>query len=141
MQIQSLCKQMGTSACLAFTYARIATDGYGGTEYDRTMHIIKKTIRAQGAELLDKEFFVNNASAFISFVNPLVKAEIEKRKIKSLSEVKEYEYVCVNFAYKGKNHWVWVKYGKLYWDSLDYSVCVAMGEPVDARIVKIKEAA
>jgi len=139
MNVQSLCGQLHKTGCLAFCYARIATDGYGGAERDRDIHCIKRICFAQEIGLLEGDFTVKDAAKLIHTVNPLVKASVEKRKISSLEDVKAYEYACVNYVYGNKNHWIWVKYGQKFYNPLDYSECVAKGNPVDARIVTIKE--
>lgn len=140
MKVQSLCSQLGKTGCLAFCYARIATDGYGGCELDRDIHLIKSLAHAQKLNLLAKDFTVLNAEKLIHFVNPLVKAIVTKKKISSLNEIKTHEYCCVNFVNGSANHWVWVKYGRVFYNSLDTSLCVEKGNPVDARIIKIIEA-
>ncbi|MCR5219187.1 hypothetical protein [Treponema sp.] len=141
MKVQSLCKQLGATACLAFCYGRAATEGYGGSEKERDLFLIKRIVQAEDVFLVDKEFHVLDADKLIHFINPLVAARVTKKIITSLDDIKEYEFVAVNFRYGKNNHWVLVHYGKIYFNSLDYSQSVALGTPVEARIIYIKEAA
>lgn len=44
----------------------------------------------------------------------------------------------VRYVYKGRGHWVGVENGKNAFNSLDYSNCVANGQPQTMRVLKFK---
>lgn len=61
---------------------------------------------------------------------------LERPQITSIKKIKER--TIVRFM-NGKNgHWVGVENGKVVFNSLAYSKCVAEGKPTEARIIKIK---
>ncbi len=61
---------------------------------------------------------------------------LDKVQITSIKKIKER--TIVRFM-NGKNgHWVGVENGKVVFNSLSYSKCVAEGKPTEARIIKIK---
>ena len=61
---------------------------------------------------------------------------LEKVQIKDLKKIKEK--TIVKFSNGGYSHWVGVEGGKVVFNSLKYSNCVAKGKPTEARIIKIK---
>lgn len=63
---------------------------------------------------------------------------VEFRDIKDLKEIKNIPgRIPVKFSYNGKSHWVGVEGGKVKFNALEKSICVANGKPVTARILKI----
>ena len=44
----------------------------------------------------------------------------------------------VRYVYRNKAHWVGVEKGKIAFNSLDYSNCVANGQPVTMRVLNFK---
>lgn len=61
---------------------------------------------------------------------------VERREIKSLDDVKDIERCAVRFDYRGYSHWVGVEYGRIAFNSLEFSNCVTYGNPSTARIIK-----
>ena len=61
---------------------------------------------------------------------------LEKKSITSIKNIKEK--TIVKFSNGGYSHWVGVENGKVVFNSLQYSNCVAKGKPTEARIIKIK---
>ena len=61
---------------------------------------------------------------------------LEKVQIKDLKKIKEK--TIVKFTNGKYSHWVVVENGKVVFNSLKYSNCVAKGKPTEARIIKIK---
>lgn len=61
---------------------------------------------------------------------------LEKIQIKDIKKIKER--TIVKFSNGGYSHWVGVEGGKVVFNSLKYSNCVAKGKPTEARIIKIK---
>lgn len=61
---------------------------------------------------------------------------LEKVKISDIKKIKEK--TIVKFSNDGYSHWAGVENGKVVFDSLQYSNCVAKGKPTEARIIKIK---
>lgn len=67
---------------------------------------------------------------------------VEKPQIKSISKIKErtpvyYErsYIDENGEVKKKGHWVGVEKGKIRFNSLEKSLCVEQGKPVEMRVL------
>lgn len=61
---------------------------------------------------------------------------LEKKKITSIKNIKEK--TIVKFSRGNIGHWVGVENGKVVFNSLSFSRCVAEGKPTEARIIKIK---
>lgn len=61
---------------------------------------------------------------------------LEKVQISSLRKIKDR--TIVRFTNGKAGHWVGVENGKVVFNSLAYSKCVAEGKPTEARIIKIK---
>lgn len=61
---------------------------------------------------------------------------LEKVQIKDLKKIKEK--TIVKFSNGGYSHWVVCENGKVVFNSMQYSNCVAKGKPTEARIIKIK---
>ena len=61
---------------------------------------------------------------------------LEKVQIKDIKKIKEK--TIVKFTNGKYSHWVVVENGKVVFNSLQYSNCVAKGKPTEARIIKIK---
>ena len=61
---------------------------------------------------------------------------LEKVQISSIKKIKER--TIVRFIKNSAGHWVGVENGKVVFNSLAYSKCVAEGKPTEARIIKIK---
>lgn len=63
---------------------------------------------------------------------------LEKKKITSIKNIKEK--TIVKFSRGNIGHWVGVENGKVVFNSLSFSRCVAEGKPTECRIIKIKGA-
>ena len=61
---------------------------------------------------------------------------LEKAQITGIKKIKEK--TIVRFTIGKTGHWVGVEDGKVVFNSLAYSRCVAEGKPTEARIIKIK---
>lgn len=61
---------------------------------------------------------------------------VERKDIRSLSELKKMGRCAVRFDYQGASHWVGVENGKIKFNSLEFSRCVTYGKPVTARIIR-----
>ena len=61
---------------------------------------------------------------------------LEKVQITSIKKIKEK--TIVRFMNGKAGHWVGVENGKVVFNSLAYSKCVAEGKPTEARIITIK---
>lgn len=61
--------------------------------------------------------------------------KVEFVSIKDISTIKER--TPVKFAYKGNAHWVGVEKGMIAFNPLEYSRCVELGRPTEARIIKV----
>ena len=63
---------------------------------------------------------------------------LEKKKITSIKDIKEK--TIVKYTRGSYSHWVGVEEGKIVFNSLQFSRCVADGKPTECRIIKIKGA-
>ena len=61
---------------------------------------------------------------------------LEKVQISSIKKIKEK--TIVRFMIGKTGHWVGIQNGKVAFNSLAYSRCVAEGKPTEARIITIK---
>ena len=61
---------------------------------------------------------------------------LEKVSVTNLKKIKDR--TIVRFMNGKTGHWVGVENGKVVFNSLAYSKCVAEGKPTEARIIKIK---
>lgn len=63
---------------------------------------------------------------------------LEKKKITTIKNIKEK--TIVKYMRGNIGHWVGVENGKVVFNSLAFSRCVAEGKPTECRIIKIKGA-
>lgn len=63
---------------------------------------------------------------------------LEKKNITTIKNIKEK--TIVKFTRGKIGHWVGVENGKVVFNSLSFSRCVAEGKPTECRIIKIKGA-
>lgn len=61
---------------------------------------------------------------------------IEKKKITSIKNIKDK--TIVKYTRGNYSHWVGVENGKVVFNSLKFSKCVAEGVPTECRIIKLK---
>lgn len=127
MKIQSLCKLLGENACCAFTALWVMDITSPATQVLVCSEEIGNGL-TDDCTVLWEAFFKNVSGK---------KIKIEFVKINSLDDLKKYgnKKIPVKFTYNGKSHWVGVQNGKVVYNSLDYSSCVANGKPTDARII------
>lgn len=57
--------------------------------------------------------------------------DVELKKIDTIKHIKSRTPVL--YTYNGKGHWVGVERGKIRFNPLEYSECVAKGKPVELR--------
>ena len=86
--------------------------------------------------LLEDDATVVDADKFIKYCTG-IDVKVTKRKINSLSEIKEDEVAAVNYVYNGNNHWVGCIGSEVVYNSLEESKCLSLGNPVDARIIEV----
>jgi len=86
------------------------------------------------AKAIDKDctVFWNKACEYLTGRS----CDVEFREITSIRSIKDR--TPVRYDYNGHSHWVGVENGKVEFNTLAHSVCVAKGKPVTARIIKIK---
>ena len=63
---------------------------------------------------------------------------LEKKNITTIKNIKEK--TIVKYSRGNVGHWVGVENGKVVFNSLSFSRCVAEGKPTECRIIKIKGA-
>ena len=112
-------------ACCAFTFLWCM-----GIEDDDAQAIITvgKMIDA-GVIDADCTVYWDKMAKFISGRN----CAVDKVEITSIAKIKDR--TPVRYDYSGKSHWVGVEKGKIVFNSLKSSNCVAKGKPTQARIL------
>ena len=129
--IASRCSMIGKNACLAFTYMWCV---HLDCENGEAIKIVSDNMRRGNIE----EDCTVKAEPFLQALTGK-KYLVEKKKIKSLDELKNIERCAVLFSIDGiGGHWVGVERGMIAFNPLKQSNCVDKGRPVTARIIKLK---
>lgn len=130
--IASRCSIIGKSGCLAFVYIWcMGLDPEDG----EAIRIVADAMRADTI----KEDCTVYAEPFLERLTGK-HWTVEKRKIRSLDEVKDIERCAVLYSNDGRNgHWVGVEKGNIAFNSIDFSINVEDGMPISARIIQLKE--
>ena len=134
MNIQSLCKNIGDYGCLALCYLYIACL-LTNTEWDdiKAIATIKKAIELG---YLDDDCYVRDPCSLMHLAVGK-KFDVSKTTIGHARS----PYVCMKYTAGTRAHWcVWSVNSGLEWNSLDFSNCVANGQPQldDVRDVVIR---
>lgn len=127
MKVQDLAASIGAGGCLFFCYL------YCSGAYTSESDALKKAAEAIENGTIEKDCTVSHPER-IFYENAGRRVRILKKKISSLDEIKEK--TPVNFVNGNFNHWVVVENGKIVFNSLEKSVCVAKGKPTEARIIE-----
>ena len=130
--IASRCSMIGKNGCLAFTYIWCM---YLDPEDGSAIELVANAMRNGN---IDDECTVK-AEPFLEELTGK-RFCVEKRKIKSLSELKKIDRCAVLFSMDGRTgHWVGVEHGVVKFNSLETSINVMEGKPISARIITLKE--
>lgn len=128
--IANRCSIIGKNACLAFTYIWCL---YLDCENGEAIKIVSDNMRKGNIE----EDCTVKAEPFLEALTGR-KYSVEKRKIKSLDELKNIARCAVLFSKNGvTGHWVGVEHGEVAFDSKSYSDNLENGKPISARILKV----
>lgn len=128
--IASRCSIIGKNACLAFTYIWCV---HLDCENGEAIKIVADNMRRGNIE----DDCAVNAEPFLFSLTGR-KFAVEKRKIKSLDELKDIERCAVLFSKDGvSGHWVGVEHGKVAFNSKLHSDNLTNGKPISARILKV----
>ena len=127
MKVQDFAASIGAGGCLFFCY--LFCSGAYTTDADA----LKKAAEAIENGTIEKDCTVSHPER-IFYENAGRRVRILRKKISSLDEIKEK--TPVNFVNGNFNHWVVVENGKIVFNSLERSVCVAKGKPTEARIIE-----
>lgn len=139
MKLQDVLSEMGKSSCLAQCYIFFVEKYVNKAEINEVLigtDLLKAYYNKSG---IDSECFVNDAVELLNSVNDKKRYSVEKRAIKSLNDLQYTPYAAVRFDNNGYSHWVFCYYGEIIYDSLEKSVCVRLGSPVTARIIKVAD--
>lgn len=129
-KLQKNIEQIAKNGCLAMCYLYCL--GLEGSEMD----YIGNVSDAIDFGYLDKDCTVFDADKYLGFFAGVERYKVLKKNISSISEIKDRTPVCYEY---GKNrHWVVVENGKIVFNSLANSRCVARGKPVEARIITLR---
>ena len=113
MEIQTICKNLGESGCLAFCdLFLIGID---------EIELIKNFNRLVSRGILGKDCYVIDHNALINFFG------CHGNYAKS-DKIPKDKYYIANYEYMGKNHFVVELNGTIIYNSLDYSKCVSFGK-------------
>lgn len=127
MKVQDLAASIGAGGCLFFCYL------YCSGAYTSESDALKKAAEAIENGTIEKDCTVSHPER-IFYENAGRRVRILRKKISSLDEIKEK--TPVNFVNGQFNHWVVVENGKIVFNPLERSVCVAKGKPTEARIIE-----
>lgn len=127
MKVQDLAAAIGAGGCLFFCYL------YCSGAYTSESDALKKAAEAIENGTIEKDCTVSHPER-IFYENAGRRVRILRKKISSLDEIKEK--TPVNFVNGNFNHWVVVENGKVVFNSIEKSVCVAKGKPTEARIIE-----
>lgn len=125
---------IGKYGCLAMCYLYcIGID----PEVESYVNILSDAMK-EG--LLDNECSVLDAEKFLRWISGK-RYSVTKKQYDNLKEIKEP--YPVRYSYNGKAHWVVVQNGKIVFNSLINSQCVAKGSPAkdknnpNTRVIKL----
>lgn len=117
--------RIADTCCLALCYL------YAACDEDEGKAVVALLRALDDDTVLDTDATVKDASELIR--------KYGKRKcIVTKSTVLQNGYCCGNYEYNGKNHWVLFKAGKMIYNSLEHSVCVANGKLTDVRVLNFQ---
>lgn len=126
-EIAENCGNIGKYGCLAMCYLYCA-----GIDENDALEYIRLVSKAVDAGILDKDCTVLDANKFIESITGR-KVTVRKKNITDIKDIEEA--TPVKFTNNGYSHWVVAEHGKIVFNSLANSVCVAKGKPVEARII------
>lgn len=125
---QTRAEAIGKYGCLAMCYLYcLGIEGTAG-EY------MKWVSDAMDTGLLDGECTVLDGARFVNRFAGDALFRVAKRDISDISEIEDR--APVRYDYNGRSHWVVVERGRIVFNSLESSVCVAKGRPVTARVIE-----
>lgn len=127
-QIAKNCENIGKYGCLAFCYLYCA-----GVDEDDGLEYLRIVSDCMDNEILGKDCTVLDATRFLAHITGR-KYTVRKKNIEDIREIKEA--TPVRYGYNDVGHWVVVENGKIVYNSVLNSVCVAKGKPLEARILK-----
>lgn len=130
-EVAKNCKAIGDYGCLAMCYLYCVGIRDNPAEYVRILS------NCMDKGILDEECTVLDASKFLEWVTGK-RFDVIKKQYDNLKDIKEP--YPVKFSYNGKSHWVVVENGKIVFNSLINSQCVAKGKPateLNTRVIKL----
>ena len=101
------------------------------------MEMLRIVSDCMDKKLLDSECTVLDASKYLQYVTGK-RYEIIKKQFDDLKKITEP--YPVRYVYNGRGHWVVVEKGKIVFNSLINSQCVAKGKPdvsLNTRVIKL----
>lgn len=124
-------KAIGDYGCLAMCYIYCA-----GIDPDNELEYINIVNRAIKRGILDKECTVLDANKLLEFVTGRKYIVTKKQLTEDFTINNLTEPTPVLYKYNGKGHFVVVQKGKIIFNSLMNSVCVAKGKAQEVRLIK-----
>lgn len=121
-KISANINQIAKNGCLAMCYLYCL-----GIDPDYFIGILSDAMNEPLSSGIGKDCYVNDAERFCRYISghnfAITKEDIPLKKITGPYPVR--------YSYNGKSHWVVVKSGKIVFNSLQKSVCVENGKPVN----------
>lgn len=127
MQVQSICNVLGTTGCCLFSFMYAIGKDPSVVLKDFN-ELVNNNIIASDATVLN----YSKLGTFYGY-NCSVSHEAPDKYIKDVLYLGRW-------IRSGHNHFVAMKNGKVIWNPLDYSKCVAEGTLSDIRVIHIEEA-
>lgn len=128
---QTRAMMIGKYGCLAMCYLYCV-----GIAPKTEGDMIKYISSAMDKGLLDEECTVLDASKLLQHFTGK-KWHVQKKDIDDIDEIKDA--TPVRFSNGGNAHWVVVENGRIVFNSLADSVCVAKGHPTSARVITLRK--
>lgn len=125
---ESLARNFTTNLCLFYCYLFCIGIDFATAEdaFEEADKRRRQGILGNDGTVLDAERLLG---AFLGY-----KPSVTKQEITSIGGITKK--TPVRYDYNGHSHWVVVENGKIVFNSIENSVCVAKGKPVTARIIK-----
>lgn len=145
--IQSICTEIGESACLAFCYCFAAERLKSTFNYDSIAGkatLFRDFLEAANLGYIGEGCWVLNAEQIMNLVNNQHTFIVTKNdNLNGSLDAIEDKLAAVRYSYtdaKGgfHNHWILMNNGKVIFDSLDSSNSVKLGKPDQARIITVR---
>lgn len=123
-------KQIANNSCLAMCYLHCI-----GIEAESIPNYLRYITDSMDKGFLDSDCTVLNAEKFLKHFSGK-EFSVIKKDVSKIDNIKKL--TPVRFDFNNKQHWVVVENGRIVFNPLLNSLCVAKGKPTTARIINLK---